>query len=250
MASRWLARRAFTALAVCALLQALCIILTALNPWPNQAFFKLLTPSNLPASLAGLSIALALLLAPALTLRPDESGVSQPNPKDARATGLRALFAGCWLAGAGLFFLLVASRLSAVPSDNLLRAALVLGVTGTFAAAFAAFFPRAYLGAALFWAIGLPILAYLLTETFYALPHGSMGWQRATSPEALRLKSTVHTLLEFSPGTAMVGAVQGQLPGGEEMGWKAALKFVAFCGLSSIALMLIRRRWTAPVSAE
>ena len=243
--TRWLSRRAFAALVFAALVQAVLIVLAALNPWPTCPVFKLLTTVNLPSMLAGSSVALALMLAPVLAASPEISTLHIPARKESRQVGARALFTGCWLAATSLFFLLVASRLTPVESEHLLQAALVLAATATLAAAFAAFFPQAYTGLVFFWALALPFLAYLLTEMFLGMPQGALGWGRGTAPETLRLKSCVHALLEFSPGTAMVGLVQGHLPGGGEMGWNAALKFVAFCGLLSGMAVWVRRRWPA-----
>lgn len=220
--------RVMAGLSVTALVQA---ALVASCVWPGWGLF---TAEALPASLAATALSLALLLAPAWSFDPrarSESLLLQNG---------RFVFLSSWQAAALGLFLLISARVTVLSGGAILRAALILGATAWLALTASRRWPRAYLGLALFWAVAIPMAAFIVAEVFISTPNGSLGWSRAKGPGVESFRLTVEWLLCFSPGTAIVGALQGHLPGDAPCGWREAGLFAAACALLGILLQWTR----------
>lgn len=230
---RLLGVREVAALGAAALLQALLVCLAVL---PGLPLAKVVGLELLAPSLAGLSASLALLLAPALVLRAD--GLADGTASSRRWSWLaRAGFCGAWQAAALGFFLLVASRTSAVDNAGLLRCVAVVA-TGSFVAVLlAGAFPRAYAGLAFFWAAGLPVFWYLANELYFAAA------TRPGGPEAAAMQAWMDGTLRFSPVAAAAGALNGKLVSGGAFGWGAC---ACFAGTAALAGALLLWKLGAP----
>lgn len=228
-------RRLVWSLGAVALGQALVVSAAALGAPAWLPGGAALQPAVLPGLLAGTAVALALLLAPAW-------GEAAHAHETRRAFLIRAGFVGCWQAAACAYFLLIASRMTPVDAGGLTRASASVGLCAMLAVLLAGCWPRAYPGVALFWAVGAPMGAYLVAELFRSTPPGYMGWSANPSAEAATLRTWVDALLRVSPGTATVGQLEGQLPGGAPMGWAQ----VGVFGLAGGAVAFLALRFTPP----
>lgn len=211
--------RVLAGLSVIAIAQAAVVATCA---WPDCALFA---AEALPASLSAATLSLALLLAPAWS-----EDLRARGESSLQQTG-RFAFLSLWQAAALGFFLLISARVVPLDSGAIVRAALILGATAWLALAVSRRWPRAYLGLALFWVVALPMSAFIVVEVFISTPNGSLGWSRAKGPGVETFRSTVEWLLRFSPGTAIVGTLQGHLPGDAPCGWREAGLFGAACTL-------------------
>lgn len=224
---RLLGAREVAALGAAALLQALLVCLAVL---PGLPLAKIVGLELLAPSLAGLAASLALLLAPALSL--SEEALAADSAAARRWSWLaRAGFAGAWQGAALGFFLLVASRTSAVDDAALPRCVSVVAAGAFVAVLLAGAFPRAYAGLAFFWAAGLPVFWYLANELFFAVA------TRAGGPEAAALQAWMDGSLRFSPVAAAVGALNGKLVSGGAFGWGACACFAGTAGLAGALLL-------------
>lgn len=211
--------RVLAGLGVIALAQG---VLTAACVLPTFSLFSI---PVLPQALTGMTLALTLLLVPAWSDDPRAALESR-----AQHFG-RCLFISIWLAAALAFFLLIATRVTPTEGGRILRAALILGATAWIAQALARSWSNAYFGIVLFWAVIIPMSAFVVAEVFISTPSGSMGWSRAKGPGVNGFRTSVEWLLRFSPGTALIGTLNGKLPGEAPCGWREAGAFAAACVL-------------------
>lgn len=228
--------RVLIGLGVVALAQG---VLTAACVLPSTAIMGV---ESLPAALCGTVLALALLLAPAWSSDPRRAG------ENAWRFAGRCAFLSLWLASALAFFLLLATRAVAFPVDAILRTSLIVGATAWLAMGLANRMSDAYFGLVLCWAIVIPTCALVGAEVLISTPEGSVGWSRANGPGISAFRSTVEWLLRFSPSTAMIGALQGHLPGDAVCGWREAGLFSGVCLL--LGGLLYRQAQTAPPSVR
>jgi hypothetical protein len=229
---RVLAGLSFVALAQAALVAA-CV-------WPGWDLF---TIEALPARLAAAALSLALLLAPAWSFDPRTHGES-PWLRSGRYA-----FLSLWQAAALGFFLLISARVTVLSSGAILRAVLILGASAWLVLAASRCWPRAYLGLALLWTVALPMGAFIVAEVFISTPDGSMGWARSKGPGVEAFRNTVEWVLRFSPGTAIVGALQGHLPGDAPCGWREAGLFAGACAFAG-GLLQWTRAWRLTAHTE
>jgi len=219
--------RVLAGLSVTALVQAALVVGCV---WPGWDLFA---AEALPASLAAAALSLSLLLAPAWN--------SDPRAHDdvLLLQNGRYVFLSLWQAAAFAFFLLVSARVTTLSGDAILRASLILGGAAWLALTVSRRWPRAYLGLVLFWVVAIPMAAFVVAEVFISTPNGSMGWSRAKGPGVETFRNTVEWLLRFSPGTAIIGALQGRLPGDASCGWREAGLFAGGGALLGFLLQWI-----------
>jgi hypothetical protein len=222
--------RVFSGLGIVALVQA---ALVAACVWPGWGLFS---TEALPASLAAAALGLTLLLAPMWSDDPRARGESLLLQNG------RFAFLSLWQAAAMGLFLLISARVTVLSGGAILRAALILGATVWLALSASRRWPRAYLGLALFWAVAIPMAAFIVAEVFISTPNGSLGWSRAKGPGVENFRAAVEWLLRFSPGTAIVGALQGHLPGDATCGWREAGLFAGACALLGSLLQWVGTR--------
>jgi hypothetical protein len=229
--------RVLAGLSVVAITQA---ALVATCVWPDWGLFA---PEVLPASLAAAALSLALLLAPAWSA--DHRARCESPLQQAG----RFAFLGLWQAAVLGFFLLISARVAPLASSAIVQSALILGAAAWLALTASRRWPRAYLGLALFWGVAIPMGAFIVAEVFIWTPNGSLGWSRAKGPGVEVFRGTVEWLLRFSPGTAIVGTLQGHLPGDAPCGWREAGLFTAICTLIGGLLHWTRSAKPAEASA-
>ncbi|MCZ7645510.1 MAG: hypothetical protein M5U26_09540 [Planctomycetota bacterium] len=239
---RFIAAPIVAGLSAAALAQAALVAAGALGLPAWLPGGRALEPGTLPGALAGLGAALALLLAPAWR------GSLLAQERRLAAWGL-AWFLGLWQGAACAFFLLVASRMSALEPGRVLGAFALVATFGSLAALLAARWPNAFPGLAVFWAAGVPMSCYILAELFRTTPPGFAGWAPNASDEAQWLHALVDAALKGSPGTAAVGALQGRLASGAEF-QGASVAAVAGLGLAAGGLLVAGLRREPPAVPE
>jgi hypothetical protein len=221
-AQRFITGRLFLGLAAIVAAQAL-LVCWASDLLPGLPAPEMLSPESLPVALAGLAVALALLLAP----------LWEQTPSDGRRRWARAAFAGAWQALVLGYFLLLAGRGARLETFQLLSCAGIAGCTAMTAGLLAARFRRRYAGLIFLWAVAIPLGCYLLAEAYLATPDSGMNWTVSQAPRAVWLRDLTDWLLALSPGTAAVGALEGRSAGGAETGAKFVPAFLGIFGLLS-----------------
>ncbi|MBI3829593.1 MAG: hypothetical protein HY291_08755 [Planctomycetes bacterium] len=234
---RLLRGRDVAGLAVAVALQALLAFGAIDGPWPSWPSTLILNPTTLAAALAGMAVACALLFAPGWSSDLRVADADGRVRIERVAVG-RALFVGCWQGAVLGYFLLLASRMEALDGAAILRCIAVVAGVAAAAVLAAARFPRVYPGLAFFTAVALPFFCYVAAEIHALTPSGSLGWTRAPGVASEHLRTLVDGILFLSPGTAVFGALRGQLITGSEMGWPGVGFFLVLYGALGAVLLL------------
>ena len=224
IATPFLTRRAAAALGLAALAEGLAAwwVLSSSAPLPLAGTVP---AALLPQVLCGVALALAVFSAPFIAR----------NSGRFRFAG--AFFAAAWQALMLGYFLLVSARLAPLENENILQATAALALLAAAVILLAALAPRGYAAAIFIWLVGLPVFGYMLAEVYLWSTGGTAEEWR---PETARAAYTcVHWLLNLSPGTAMIGALEGRLAGGEP---PATGVFLIFMGAVVAVLALAEKR--------
>lgn len=134
---------------------------------------------------------------------------------------LRALFTALYQAVVLIFFLRLAGRLSPQPASAAWEAGAWMFQIALALFAVARLWPGAFAGVVFAWLVALPVFAYMLAE-LTLVGSGGVSWQEQMRGEHTQgAVLLVRGLLQVSPATAVMGALNGNLPDGSVglFGW-------------------------------